>query len=149
MISLALALRLRNAGLKWRPERGDWFLLPDRDMDEDRFVVSDMTIEVHEFPHGRVLGFNGTVEWALDSIEQGDAVWLPSEGQLRRLLAGTFLRLERAGEGLCVALAVSGREVRIEHEDADEAYGLALLHLITGDVSDGIDPVDTGHPVGG
>jgi hypothetical protein len=31
------------------------------------FVLSDMTVDLHEFPGGSVVGFNGTTEWALDS----------------------------------------------------------------------------------
>ena len=55
-------------------------------MDDEVFVVSDMTVEVHDFPTGKVIGFNGTTEWALDSLAQGDVVWLPREDQLRELL---------------------------------------------------------------
>ena len=88
MIALDLALALRDAGLRWSPQRGDRFVLPHREMDEDVFVLSDMTVEVHEFPNGRVIGFNGVTEWALDSVEQHEALWLPAEHQLRELLAG-------------------------------------------------------------
>lgn len=44
-------------------------------MDSDVFVLSDMTIEVHQFPAGPVIGFNRTMEWALDSVEQSEAPW--------------------------------------------------------------------------
>ena len=56
-------------------------MLPHRDMDGDVFVLSDMTIEVHRFAQGEVLGFNGTVEWALDSVEFHEALWMPREDQ--------------------------------------------------------------------
>ena len=81
----------------------------------------------------RVIGFNGTVEWALDSVEARDSVWLPSEGQLRERLGGTFRSLERDGDGWRVVLDVAGREVVTRDADACDAYGLALLHLVTGD----------------
>jgi hypothetical protein len=92
-----------------------------------------MTVEVHEFPSGRVIGFNGTVEWALDSVEAGNSVWLPSEAQLRERLGATFRRLERGDDGWQVTLDVAGRPVVTSHEDPAEAYGLALLHLVTGE----------------
>lgn len=133
MISLRLALRLREAGLRWTPRPGDRFILPNKEMDDDVFVLSEMTIEVYQFGTERVIGFNGTTEWALDSIEQQEAVWLPSEDQLRDKLAGTFRRLERDGDRHRVVIEVVGREVAAEHEDPAEAYGLALLHLITGE----------------
>lgn len=51
-------------------------------MDQDVFVISDLTIDVHAFGSGTFIGFNGTTEWALDSIEQGSVLWLPRETQL-------------------------------------------------------------------
>ena len=65
-------------------------------MDTEVFMLSEMTVEVHGPGDRRVFGFNGTTEWALDSVEERDAVWLPREGQLRELLAGTFRALRRA-----------------------------------------------------
>ena len=82
-ITIDLALRLRAAGLAWTPESGDRFVIADRDMDGDVFVVSELTIEVHQAPSGPLIRFNGTTEWALDSVEQEATVWLPREGQLR------------------------------------------------------------------
>lgn len=132
MISVGLARRLRDAGVRWDPKPGDRFVIADRGMDEDVFTLSDMTIEVHEFSDERIIGFNGTVEWALDSIEMQQSVWLPSETQLRELLAGTFRSLERAHGGWRVTTEVNGVERVAEHADATEAYGQALLHLVTG-----------------
>ncbi|HVX47430.1 MAG TPA: hypothetical protein VHC49_26305 [Mycobacteriales bacterium] len=133
MISPSLAARLRAGGLRWSPQRGDRFMLPGKDMDEDVFIVSDMTIQVHEFPGGRVIGFNGTTEWALDSVQQQEAVWLPSETQLREKLGAAFRRLERDGSAYRVAIEVAGRSSQFEHDDPAQAYGLALLFLITGE----------------
>lgn len=132
MLPVDLALRLRAAGVRWEPAPGDRFVLPDRGMDDQVFVISDMTVEVHEFPQGPVIGFNGTVEWALDSVEQGTALWLPNEAQLRTLLGGAFRRLERTGPGYAVAVEVAGRETRVEAANPDEAYARALLHLVDG-----------------
>ena len=67
MIALDLARRLRDAGLGWQPARGDRFVVPDKGMDEDVFVISDMVVEVQNTPTGEILGFNGITEWALDS----------------------------------------------------------------------------------
>jgi hypothetical protein len=130
VISLALARRLQAAGLRWDPAPGDRFVVADRNMDDDVFTLSDMTIEVHEFSTGRVIGFNGTTEWALDSIEAEGAVWLPSEEQLRERLGTTFRRLDRDGTDWRVTIEVTGREVVTEDRAAAEAYGLALLALI-------------------
>jgi len=131
MISVPTARRLRDAGLTWTPDRGDRFIVADRDMDDEVFVLSDMTVDVHRRPEGTRLGFNGTTEWALDSVDDTDALWLPREGQLRALLGGTFLSLEQADGRWRVTISVTGTRSTHEHEDPEEAYGLALLELVT------------------
>jgi len=130
VLSIALARALRDAGLQWKPDRGDTFVMPDRDMDSEVFVLSDMTIEVHPFPEGPVLGFNGTTEWALDSIEQSEALWVPAEHQLRELLGDAFAGLAPTGDGYRVTLRVDGTTSGHEGEDAAAAYAQALLHLL-------------------
>ena len=95
------------------------------------FVVSDMTVEVHEHPDGTVIGFNGTTEWALDSVDQTRTLWLPREGQLRGLLGGTFRRLDREpGARWTVHLQIGAQAFSAAHDDAEQAYALALLRLV-------------------
>ena len=100
MLSVSLARALRDAGLDWTPARGDHFVMPDRGMDGEVFVLSDMTIEVNHFPGGPVIGFNGTTEWALDSVDQREALWLPGEHQLRERLGDAFARTGPEGSRL-------------------------------------------------
>lgn len=130
MLPIDLARSLRDAGLTWTPRRGDHFVVADRGMDDEVFVLSDMTIEVHEQPAGSVIRFNGTTEWALDSLEKGDALWVPLEHQLRDLLAGAFVRLERGPDGYLVVAVIDGAQSTSRAAAADEAYGLALLDLL-------------------
>jgi hypothetical protein len=134
VLSLSIARRLRDAGLSWTPERGDRFVVADRDMDDEVFVLSDMTTEVHRYSGGPVIGFNGTTEWALDSVDQRDALWIPAEHQLRELLGAAFVRLERWGDDFRVVFASrddgSDTESTVEAADAADAYGLALLDFI-------------------
>jgi hypothetical protein len=135
VISRELAIALRDAGLTWHPESGDRFQLdlPDAvepEVEADVFTVSDMTIEAHRYPTGTILGFNGTTEWALDSVALADAVWLPREDQLRELLRSTFRALRRLDDAFEVEIEVAGDRRRFEHPDVAEAYGQALLDLI-------------------
>ena len=130
MIGLQLAHELRLAGLVWKPAAGDRFAIPDRDMDDDVFVLSDMTIEVHDLPEGPVIGFNGTTEWALDDLGKDEAIWLPREDQLRALLGGTFRGLSRTQGGYAVEIALGGEPLVFEADEPEPAYGRALLHLI-------------------
>ena len=128
MLRLELARRLRDSGLTWTPERGDRFVVPDRDMDDEVMVVSDFTVEVQQVPSGIVLGFNGTTEWALDSLTLGQVLWLPREDQLRMLLGTRFRRLEAAGDGWSVVLAGEiGGERAFSDPDVESAYALAVL----------------------
>jgi hypothetical protein len=135
VISTALATDLREAGLIWTPASGDAFQLAGPDFEGDVFTVSDMTIEAHHYPTGTILGFNGTTEWALDSVALDDAVWLPREDQLRDALAGTFIGLDRdlgddGRASYTVTAMVDGEEARVVSDDAAQAYGLALLALL-------------------
>jgi hypothetical protein len=130
VISLELAQQLRDKGLQWTPTPGDRFVLPNRDMDDQVFVISDMTIEVHDLPTGRIIGFNGTTEWALDSVAQGEVVWLPREGQLRELLAGSFLGLHVVPNGFAVVIERDGEQQRFLDSDCEQAYARTLLTLI-------------------
>jgi hypothetical protein len=127
VISLDLATSLRDAGLKWLPAPGDRFAIPDRDLDDSMFVLSDMTIEVHELPagEGTIIGFNGTTEWALDDVDKDEAVWLPREDQLRELLGSSFRRLERQGDAYVVI--VDEIETLYFAESPEDAYGAAVL----------------------
>jgi hypothetical protein len=133
VISRELATKLRDAGLRWHPHAGDQFQLARSDMEStgsEVFTVSDMTIEAHEYSTGTVLGFNGTTEWALDSVAISDALWFPREDQLREALKATFVLLERSGDGWAVTTRFRGDERRFEALAADEAYGLALLEQV-------------------
>ena len=127
MIALSLATRiaplLDARGEPWQPRSGDRFVFPDRDLDEV-FVIPEMTIEVAELPTGRLIRFNGTTEWALDSTPADDVVWLPLEHQLRGLLGDRFLALARVPEGWAVTLTDGTVHLASDPEDA---YALALL----------------------
>lgn len=136
MISRELASALRDAGLRWRPAAGDRFVIPQPELDGELFTLSEMTIEAREYPTGTILGFNGTTEWALDSVAQEDALWLPREDQLRDLLGATFVSLavERDGEAVHHVVTTrthDGAEERHEAAVAADAYGAALLALVT------------------
>src|SRR5690349_11955334 len=125
-----MARQLKGAGLVWKPRLGDRFAAPDRDLDDEMFVLSNMTIQVHDRPEGRIIGFNGTTEWALDDVEIDETVWLPREDQLRGLLGGTFRALERDGADYRVGIELLGESLAVQGPSAEEAYAAALLHLL-------------------
>lgn len=137
LVPVDLAHRLRAVGLVWHPAPGDRFVLPDRAMDDDVFLLSEMTVEVHDHPTGRVIGFNGTTEWALDSVEQTEALWLPGEQQLRTLLGDRFAGLLREAGRYVVLLRDPPAEqpVRVTAPSAAEAYAGALLRMLVGSTS--------------
>jgi hypothetical protein len=130
VINVQVARELREAGLVWKPSLGDRFTIPDRDLDDDVFFLSNMTIEVHALPEGRVIGFNGTTEWAMDDVELAEALWLPREDQLRELLGATFVSLQRADPGYSVSLSLLGSDLVFAAPSAALAYAAALLHLL-------------------
>ena len=139
LVSARLALALRDAGLRWTPAAGDRFVIPQPALAGQVFTLSDMTIEAHEFPSGTVLGFNGTTEWALDSVAKDEALWLPREDQLRELLGRTFVALVREVAGDVVTYVVTTHQGEHGTEGVDradraasaaDAYALALLALV-------------------
>lgn len=132
MITHEQAMALAEQGLEWRPASGDRFYVPDRDLDDEVFVVSGMSIEVSELPSGTEMRFNGTVEWALDSIAQSEVIWLPREEQMRDALGDRFLRLESVTGGYAVVLAAAGSADGVRHVDidAERAYARALLSVL-------------------
>lgn len=135
MIDIDVARRLQNAGLPWTPTEGDLFTIDTELLRDEAFMLSSMVVEPARGLAGeRVFRFNGTTEWALDSVEQHEAIWIPREDQLRAALGPDFLSLRREDDGaFAVTLGAPGdeeeREVRAPH--AEDAYAGALLILLT------------------
>jgi hypothetical protein len=131
VITVELAAALRDAGLSWEPRSGDRFAIPDRDLDDEVFVISEMTIETQVLETGGIVRFNGTTEWALDSIPQSEVIWLPHEAQLRAILGPRFVRLEAVPDGFVVVLSMDGAgEERHVDIDAERAYARAVLRVL-------------------
>ncbi|OLT41326.1 hypothetical protein BJF86_15830 [Serinicoccus sp. CNJ-927] len=134
MLSVDLARRLHDAGLIWSPLAGDRFVVDRPGLSHDVFYLADMTVEVHEFVGGSVIGFNGVAEWALDSVALDDTVWLPREDQLRAVLGHDFVGLGKRGtepdDVYAVVALVEGAPQTFTHRDAEEAYGLATLAVL-------------------
>jgi len=127
VITVALAAALRDAGLRWHPTTGDRFVIDKPGVDDDVYTVSEMTVERHDYPSGTVLGFNGTTEWALDSVDAAESLWLPREDQLRELLGPAFVSL---AAGFTVTATISGEPRTFSAPVAADAYGQALLAYI-------------------
>lgn len=130
MISTDLALALRDSGLAWHPRSGDRFQLDEPEFEADVFTVSEMTIEPRAYPTGTILAFNGTTEWALDSVALEDALWLPREDQLRELLRGAFRSLRRLADTHVVEIDFAGEVRSFEHPQPEDAYALAVLAVL-------------------
>ncbi len=120
--------------MPWTPASGDRFVVGRPGMEDEVFVLADMLAEVHHFVDGAVVGFNGTVEWALDSVALAEVVWLPREEQLREALGGSFERLEAVTGGFVVVTRSPDGQVTTRHTDLDpeRAYARAVLAKLTG-----------------
>jgi len=135
VISSELALRLKQAGLAWRPVERDFFMMPEHNLDEQVFVVSALPALVQNFHSEMSITFHGSIEWALDYVLLSEAVWLPAETQMRALLSDAIgvdapLRLDRTAVGYRVQIASDADLLDFDASDAENAYALALLHVL-------------------
>jgi hypothetical protein len=134
MLSPETARRLKRAGLPWEPALNDFFLIPEHGLDDRVFVVAEMPAAIATVQGQAVFTFHGAVEWALDFIVTTEAVWLPTESQLRLALEDRLneprLSLEIAPEGYTCRITHGGQAVDFQATSAEEAYAAALLHLL-------------------
>ena len=130
VISRELATRLAPY-LSWTPANGDMFFIPRPEIAESVFIVSDMVVELVVAGGESRFHFNGTVEWALDSVESNGVVWLPREDQLRETLGNYFLSLDSSAGGFVVTVSGPGKAYHTEAEpDAADAYARAALYVL-------------------
>ena len=139
MISLALARQLRAAGLKWTPAKNDFFVVPDRGLDEHVFVIGEMIVGMEKLDGQPVFSFQGASEWALDYVMTGEALWLPAEAQMRQALEEQlrqteperFIQLTVMGDRYRCEIRHHRQPLTFEAGDAAEAYGAALIYVLT------------------
>ena len=129
MLTLDLARRLAAAGVLWEPQPGDRFAIDVDTLTDQTYCISDLTIELHHYADQSVLGFNGTTEWALDSVSLDETLWIPREDQLRELLGDRLLSVHRTEDGWRVTTQATPEADPQETQDADleRAYARALL----------------------
>jgi len=132
MLSLSLARQLKKAGLQWDPQLLDVFAIPDRQLDERRFVLTDVMAYIEIFRGSPMVTFHGSAEWALDFVQQTEAVWIPTESQLRECIQqyGSELVLRQTASGYECGLAYAGETMVFGGDGACDAYGAALLQLL-------------------
>ena len=137
MIPLPLAQQLKAAGLVWRTNNYEFFAIPDRGLDDRVFVLADMMAYTELVQGWPVVAFQGTAEWALDYILTSEVVWVPTEEQLRETLVAQLpveadgLTLTRLAGGYRCEIAPAGDTLSFDAPTAGEAYGRALLHVLT------------------
>jgi len=137
MISSYLAEELKLAGLAWQPKLHDFFAIPDTELAQRVFVVSDMMIDVQQLLGQQTITFNGAVEWSLDYIVITEALWMPTETQLRLALQEYLMTQKQPAVQLTSSLDSYHCHIRFmgkAHEfnapSASDAYGQALLYVL-------------------
>jgi hypothetical protein len=135
LITLALAQQLHAAGLPWEPAVGDHFAVPGTGLDDHPFVISEQTAFVQRINGVPMIVFHGGTEWALDHVFVGDVVWLPTETQLRILIAQHLpppaeLRLTRGTDQYTCTIGTRGDLHSFTATSGENAYGMALLDLL-------------------
>jgi len=131
MIALSLALSLRESGLQWRPKTGDRFTVSAPEMADEVFHLAEMVVEARTLDSGTILAFNGTTEWALDSVDQDETVWLPDETHLREALGSAFSHLALRDGRHEVTISIDGEDQSFIDDDVENSYARALLAVLT------------------
>ena len=137
MISLELAQTLKKAGLVWKASNHDFFAIPDRGMDDRRFVIADMMANLDLLQGWPVITFHGTAEWALDYIVTTEVVWMPTEAQLRQELevllkdeVEKVMQLWWENGRYHTQIQYRNQTLTFDAATASNAYGEAILHLL-------------------
>jgi hypothetical protein len=137
MLSLVLAQQLKAAGLDWKIAKNDFFVIPDRGLDDTIFAISDMTVLVERLSGALAVTFHGSVEWALDHVEIAELVWIPREDQLREMLEHHLigereppLVLISTADGYRCEIQFQGQFLAFDAFGACDAYGAALLYVL-------------------
>ncbi len=137
MIPIQLAHELKKAGLVWKAGLHDFFAIPEHDMDERVFVITDVMAYLELLQGWPVVTFHGTAEWGLDYIYSHEIVWMPTEEQLRTELVNLlknnhppFLQLTSWDDGYQCQIQVQGQPLTFTAPTAPEAYARTLLHLL-------------------
>jgi hypothetical protein len=137
MVSFTIAKQLKAAGLLWQPMLHDFFAIPDRDLDDQVFVINDMTVYVELIRGWPIATFHGSSEWALDYIFLQELVWMPTESQVRdallqRLIGSTVeaVSLLSQGNECRCEINFQGQGLAFTAAKASDAYGGALLYIL-------------------
>lgn len=133
MITPTLAKQLKEAGLVWDPQLHDFFMVPEPNLEDRVFVLADLQAYLELYQGRPVVTFHGTAEWALDYILQSEVIWMPTDAQLREILVGLVPGLvlrHTPPAGYTCTIRLAGQTVSFAADQASDAYGQALLHLM-------------------
>lgn len=135
MLALDLAEKLRTAGLEWTPALHDFFTLPGTAFAGRLFVITDLPANVALIQGQPVFTFEGAAEWAMDYVFADEALWMPTESQLRQAVEARAphipLRLIVAPAGYeCVLNIRVDATLSFRATSAEDAYAQALLFLL-------------------
>lgn len=135
MLALDLAEQLRAAGLEWTPALHDFFALPGTAFAGRLFVITDLPANIAMIQGQPAFTFEGAAEWAMDYVFADEAVWMPTESQLRQAVEArapnTPLRLYVTALGYECALDIrADATLRFRATSAEDAYAQALIFLL-------------------
>jgi hypothetical protein len=137
MISLKLAQQLKKAGLVWQTSVNDFFGVPDRGLDDKVFVISDLMVTMELVRGWPALTFHGTAEWASDYLLTHEAVWMPTEEQLREELLAHLrpdgrdqFQLTYKNHQFECYFEFQGQSLSFFGQTVSKVYAQSLLHVL-------------------
>ncbi len=124
-----LALQLKQKGLKWKPEEGDWFWV----MEEvsHHFYLGENLPASYFFQRGGVFLFDSSMIWHLQhgGLNISSFVWLPSWNFCRKVLRNKEYLLELHDSKDGIFLRVSKKDEQYEQNaltDLEAVYSILL-----------------------
>jgi hypothetical protein len=96
-----------------------------------------MTVMLQKIRGQLSVTFHGAAEWALDHVLVSELVWLPTESQLRVELEQRLISQPQPAvlfstteDGYRCAIKLRGKQYTFDAFGAEDAYALALLHIL-------------------
>jgi hypothetical protein len=124
-----LALQLKQTGITWNPQEGDWFWCKENL--SHHFYLGESLPASYSFQQGEAYVFDSGMTWHVQQggLSLSNFVWLPTWEQCRRLLKekGGVIALKEENGQICLEAFFLGEKIGAKADTDLEAMYEILL----------------------